>query len=138
MPDFMNEVFSFPTDWLAQCNQRVARRVCWQHEFQGICRHYYKRSAGQSCLCVHTKGRGKDWSVIYHAYLSPLQLIEEDNFRNMYLNTICLFLDNFLSHFMQIKNLPQGATVIDYAYMIHTEIGNKMVAAKVSLVTFAC
>lgn len=35
---------------------------------------------------------------------------------------------------MQIKNLPQGATVIDYAYMIHTEIGNKMVAAKVSLI----
>ncbi|KAL8143060.1 hypothetical protein V2J09_016092 [Rumex salicifolius] len=32
----------------------------------------------------------------------------------------------------EIKNLPQGATVVDYAYMIHTEIGNKMVAAKVN------
>lgn len=32
----------------------------------------------------------------------------------------------------EIKNLPSGATVIDYAYMIHTEIGNKMVAAKVN------
>ncbi|KAG6703996.1 hypothetical protein I3843_07G109600 [Carya illinoinensis] len=32
----------------------------------------------------------------------------------------------------EIKNLPNGATVIDYAYMIHTEIGNKMVAAKVN------
>ncbi|KAG8485236.1 hypothetical protein CXB51_021712 [Gossypium anomalum] len=31
-----------------------------------------------------------------------------------------------------IKNLPRGATVIDYAYMIHTDIGNKMVAAKVN------
>ncbi|PIN08766.1 GTP diphosphokinase [Handroanthus impetiginosus] len=32
----------------------------------------------------------------------------------------------------EIKNLPQGATVVDYAYMIHTEIGNKMVAARVN------
>uniref|UniRef100_K4A705 Putative GTP diphosphokinase RSH1, chloroplastic n=1 Tax=Setaria italica TaxID=4555 RepID=K4A705_SETIT len=32
----------------------------------------------------------------------------------------------------EIKNLPKGATVVDYAYLIHTEIGNKMVAAKVS------
>ncbi|CAM8965498.1 unnamed protein product [Rhodiola kirilowii] len=32
----------------------------------------------------------------------------------------------------EIKNLPKGATVIDYAYMIHTEIGNSIVAAKVN------
>uniref|UniRef100_A0A7C9CWL5 Putative GTP diphosphokinase RSH1, chloroplastic n=1 Tax=Opuntia streptacantha TaxID=393608 RepID=A0A7C9CWL5_OPUST len=32
----------------------------------------------------------------------------------------------------EIKNLPKGATIVDYAYMIHTEIGNKMVAAKVN------
>ncbi|KAK9756918.1 hypothetical protein RND81_01G129700 [Saponaria officinalis] len=32
----------------------------------------------------------------------------------------------------EIKNLPKGATVVDYAYMIHTEIGNRMVAAKVN------
>ncbi|XP_076890211.1 putative GTP diphosphokinase RSH1, chloroplastic [Bidens hawaiensis] len=32
----------------------------------------------------------------------------------------------------EIKNLPKGATVIDYAYMISTDIGNSMVAAKVN------
>ncbi|XP_071717058.1 putative GTP diphosphokinase RSH1, chloroplastic [Rutidosis leptorrhynchoides] len=32
----------------------------------------------------------------------------------------------------EIKNLPKGATVIDYAYMINTDIGNSMVAAKVN------
>nr|XP_043635587.1 putative GTP diphosphokinase RSH1, chloroplastic isoform X2 [Erigeron canadensis] len=32
----------------------------------------------------------------------------------------------------EIKNLPKGATVIDYAYMINTDTGNNMVAAKVN------
>ncbi|CAM6129781.1 unnamed protein product [Calypogeia fissa] len=32
----------------------------------------------------------------------------------------------------EIKNLPKGATVVDYAYQIHTDVGNKMVAAKVN------
>lgn len=31
----------------------------------------------------------------------------------------------------EIVNLPKGATIIDYAYQIHSDIGNRMVAAKV-------
>ncbi|KAG0496626.1 hypothetical protein HPP92_001317 [Vanilla planifolia] len=32
----------------------------------------------------------------------------------------------------EIKNLPEGSTAMDYAYLIHSDIGNKMVAAKVN------
>lgn len=32
----------------------------------------------------------------------------------------------------EIKNIPKGSTVIDYAYEIHTEVGNKAIAAKVN------
>lgn len=49
----------FPPDWLAQCNQRMARGICWQHELSRICRNYNQRSIRQSCVCVYAKGRGK-------------------------------------------------------------------------------
>mmetsp|Transcript_31791 Transcript_31791/g.38420 ORF Transcript_31791/g.38420 Transcript_31791/m.38420 type:complete len:849 (+) Transcript_31791:246-2792(+) len=32
----------------------------------------------------------------------------------------------------EVLNLPKGATVVDYAYTIHTDVGNRMVAAKVN------
>ena len=51
-----------------------------------------------------------------------------DNFKmNLFTNEIQVFTPKG-----QIKSLPQKATALDFAYEIHSEIGNKAIAAKVN------
>lgn len=33
---------------------------------------------------------------------------------------------------LQVMSVPKGATVVDYAYQIHTDVGNTMVGARVN------
>ncbi len=51
-----------------------------------------------------------------------------DDFKlNLYSGEIMVFTPKGM-----LKNMPQGSTALDFAYEIHTEIGNKAMAAKVN------
>ncbi|MFC2490842.1 MAG: TGS domain-containing protein, partial [Prevotella sp.] len=39
---------------------------------------------------------------------------------------------NFFTPKGQIRGLPRGATVIDFAYSVHTDLGNQCVAARIN------
>ncbi|OAY75738.1 putative GTP diphosphokinase RSH1, chloroplastic, partial [Ananas comosus] len=84
-------------------------------------------------IAAHYSGRGIGW-------LNAIREWQEEFVGNMSSRE---FVDTIMRDLLgsrvfvftpkgEIKNLPKGATVIDYAYLIHTEIGNKMVAAKVN------
>lgn len=113
---------------------------------RGIAAHYCGKALG---LAGHSKARnlrGKSISLtnsniaLRIGWLNAIREWQEEFVGNMssreFVDVItrdllgsCVFV---FTPRGEIKNLPKGATIVDYAYMIHTEIGNKMVAAKVN------
>lgn len=68
----------------------------------------------------------REWQEEFVGNMSSREFVDVVN-RDLFGSRVFVFTPRG-----EIKNLPKGATVVDYAYMIHTEIGNKMVAAKVN------
>ncbi|KAJ3699844.1 hypothetical protein LUZ61_003549 [Rhynchospora tenuis] len=85
---------------------------------------------------IHLNNTGKALRI---GWLNAIREWQEEFVGNMssreFVDVTCEILGSRVFVFTpkgEIKNLPKGATVIDYAYLIHTEIGNKMIAAKVN------
>lgn len=113
---------------------------------RGIAAHYSGRDFVDGCHTISRNSRGKSVCLnnsnisLRIGWLNAIREWQEEFVGNMSSRE---FVDVITRDLLgsrvfvftprgEIKNLPKGATVVDYAYMIHTEIGNKMVAAKVN------
>ena len=99
----------------------------------GIAAHWkYKESGGSKELASQNEDVKMNW---LHEILE-WQKDESDSkeFMNMVKSDLNLFNENVycFTPSGDVKNLPAGSCPIDFAYAIHSAVGNKMVGAKVN------
>lgn len=98
----------------------------------GIAAHWkYKEAADGK----HVEGREEE-KLVWLRQILEWQRDMSDNkeFMNLLKSDLDLFADNVycFTPTGEVRNLPAGSTPIDFAYNIHTAVGNKMVGARVN------
>lgn len=93
---------------------------------RGIATHYSGKVLVNGSLRIGWLNAIREWQEEFVGNMSSREFVDTIT-RDLLGSRVFVFTPKG-----EIKNLPKGATAIDYAYMIHTEIGNKMVAAKVN------
>ena len=98
----------------------------------GIAAHWkYKEAAGGKKVDT-----SEDEKLSWLRQILEWQQDMSDNreFMNLLKNDLDLFSDNVycFTPTGEVKNLPAGSTPIDFAYSIHSAVGNKMIGARVN------
>src|SRR5581483_9076197 len=93
----------------------------------GIAAHW-KYKTGADAESMRQQQRAREW-------LSNLVELQEDGNSEEFLESVKVDLFPDKAYVFtpkgEILRLPSGATVVDFAYAVHTDIGNRCVAAKV-------
>ena len=98
----------------------------------GIAAHWKYKEASDG---KHVEGR-EEAKLAWLRQILEWQQDMSDNkeFLNLLKNDLDLYVDNVycFTPTGDVKNLPAGSTPIDFAYSIHSAVGNKMVGARVN------
>ena len=100
----------------------------------GIAAHWkYKESGGSKEKNVENRAEAK---LTWLRQILEWQKDESDNkeFMNLLKSDLDLFSESVycFTPSGDVKNLPNGSTPIDFAYSIHSAVGNKMIGARVN------
>lgn len=98
----------------------------------GIAAHWKYKEASDG---KHVEGQ-EEQKLVWLRQILEWQQDMSDNkeFMNLLKNDLDLFSDSVycFTPTGEVKNLPAGSTTIDFAYSIHSAVGNKMVGARVN------
>ena len=98
----------------------------------GIAAHWKYKESSAGMSGVH----GEEEKLSWLRQILEWQRDMSDNreFMNLLKNDLDLFADNVycFTPSGEVKNLPAGSCPIDFAYSIHTAVGNRMVGARVN------
>ncbi|MBQ9390599.1 MAG: bifunctional (p)ppGpp synthetase/guanosine-3',5'-bis(diphosphate) 3'-pyrophosphohydrolase [Lachnospiraceae bacterium] len=97
----------------------------------GIAAHWKYKESGEGATV-----KGEEEKISWLRDILDWQKDMDDNkeFVNLLKNDLDLFSDTVFCFTPQgdVKNFPSGSTPIDFAYSIHSAVGNKMIGAKVN------
>ena len=99
----------------------------------GIAAHWkYKETGGSNTKGLNTQEEKLNW--LRQILEWQRDMSDNKEFMSLLKNDLDLFADSVYCFTPQgdVKTLPAGSTPIDFAYMIHTAVGNKMVGARVN------
>ena len=100
----------------------------------GIAAHWkYKEAANNGGTVATTKSEEEKLSWLRQILEWQRDMSDNKEFMSLLKSDLDLFSDTVFCFTPtgDVKNLPNGSTPIDYAYSIHSAVGNKMIGAKV-------
>lgn len=113
-----------------QFKVRIKTREMERFSKFGVLGHWeYAISGGEVRNVSHAQGKASFWLQRILQWqedaknTAELMDLVKDDF-DLFLEKICCFTPD-----AEAKHLPKGATVIDFAYAIHSEVGNKAIGA---------
>lgn len=97
----------------------------------GIAAHWKYKESGEGASVV---GEEAKLSWLRQILEWQQDMSDDKEFMSLLKSDLNLFSDTVFCFTPQgdVKNLPQGSTPIDFAYSVHTAVGNTMVGAKVN------
>lgn len=98
----------------------------------GIAAHWKYKEASNGKKVSESEAEKMSW--LRQILEWQRDMSDNKEFMNSIKNDLDLFSDTVYAFTPtgDVKNLPNGSTTIDFAYMIHTAVGNKMVGARVN------
>ena len=100
----------------------------------GIAAHWKYKESGGSNEMVSTGGGEARLSWLREILEWQQELEDNKEFMTILKSDLNLFSENVYCFTPQgdVKSLPSGSTAVDFAYAIHSAVGNKMVGARVN------